>query len=127
MNVTHTPLPWHDLYGQYVIPVSHINRRIGGSTNKQHDRDEFAHVICKIERNSNRFSADEASANAALIVKAVNAHDSLLASLKALYGVLDAFGDMPDGLIAPSAWKGYQAEEKLEAARAALAAAGEQV
>lgn len=110
MNVTHSPLPWKHYAEDNIICPSNGTGRILEWT----------------PRSAN-VSVAERDANADFIVKAVNAHDSLLASLKALYGVLDAFGDMPDGLIAPSAWKGYQAEEKLEAARAALASAGEQV
>ena len=88
----HTPTPWSEVWAQYIIPANHQDRKIGGSTNSKQDREEFAHVICKMERNRNHFTADEATANAEFIVRACNSHNQLVESVKALLGCMSLAG-----------------------------------
>lgn len=78
----HTSTPWSSWNDHVIIPAAHAGRKIGGSTNNKEDREDFAHEICRISRNSNHYTADEASANAAFIVKACNSHDALVEALK---------------------------------------------
>jgi hypothetical protein len=55
-------------------------------------------------------------------VEAVRAAD--LDAIKAAIDALDAFGNLPDSMIHPSAWNQYDAEVKIKAAREALSKLG---
>ena len=119
----HTATPWASWNDHVIIPADHMGRKIGGSTNKKENREDFAHEICRIGRNSNHFSADEASANCEFIVRVVNSHDQLVDALKALIKAPKPaqFGS------AANFYRDQEAHDKaIQLASAALAAAGEQ-
>jgi hypothetical protein len=42
-----SPGPWGTAFDRYIIPASHLGRRIGGSTNPHDDFENFAHVIAE--------------------------------------------------------------------------------
>lgn len=96
MSKEHTPTPWVAIWNEYIIPAGHVDRRIGGSTNKAEDMEHFAHVVCRIDRNSNRFSAEHANSNAAFIVKAVNSHERLCTLASALLRSIEWAKDNED-------------------------------
>ena len=105
MNVTHTPTPWaNDGYGS-----------LRGADGRQVD--VWGLSVAYAQRSP------ETEGNAAFIVKAVNAHDRLKAALEDMIEwarlVSDEYIDGSD------LRKEYL--ESLKEARAALAAAGEQV
>lgn len=110
----HTPTPWMQLHGRWVIPTKHADRKIGGSTNKTQDRDDYAACICITGDNPNRFKDGEPEANAVFIVHAVNSHEKLKNALKLALKMIE--DEVADGKFT----------EQAALAREALDAAGEQ-
>lgn len=91
LKAEHSPLPWavHPTWRECVIPASDAHKSIGGSVDEIEDRERFATLIARMEGNDlSRFAHDrqrrkEMHGNAALIVRAVNAHDALYNACKA--------------------------------------------
>lgn len=109
-NAVHTPTPW-------------FAKRSGWSTVYIEARIRPGILQEVAACGPTEAGMEQQDANAAFIVRACNAHDQLVAALKAVTDVLDAFGNLPDGLMHPSPWNQHKVEEKVAAARAALAAA----
>lgn len=83
-----TPRPWvaHKQWPAYIIPASDAEKRLGGSVDADHDRNVYATIIARANHDERGFAHDttkaQAAANAALIVRAVNAHEALVEALK---------------------------------------------
>lgn len=76
-----TPTPWVAIWkGQYIVPSDHAKRAIGCSIDCDYDRDHYAQEIASLRDDDH--GRGSAEANAAFIVKAVNAFDDLTAALK---------------------------------------------
>ncbi len=77
MNTKHTPLPWVFAYGAIYRDLPNLQAENSGIRIAQMDRNE-PHTM-PVERD----------ANAAYIVKAVNAHDELVGALENAIAALD--------------------------------------
>lgn len=120
----HTPTPWMHLDGRWIIPVSQQDRKIGGSTNKSEDRENYAAEICFMRDNETRFKKGEVRANAEFIVRACNSHDQLVAALKDAKILLELNGvDLKDAADYGNGEHAYQTVRRIHEA---LSAAGEQ-
>jgi hypothetical protein len=95
VSAQHTPGPWAPItgfgYKAYVVPLSHVGRRIGGSENPTEDRDEFAQQICATL--SDPYGRGDNEANARLIAAAPD----LRSALQAILATLDDESDVCDG------------------------------
>jgi hypothetical protein len=79
--VDHTSVPWASIWGgRYIVPANHAKRPIGGSVHLESDRDRYAQQIAYLL--DDRHGRGNASGNADAIIRAVNAHDELVATLK---------------------------------------------
>jgi hypothetical protein len=102
-----TPRPWavHQQWRDRVIPASDLGKRIGGSSDEDHDRAAYALVLARTtgEREFTKFAhratKAEGEANAALIVRAVNSHDDLVEALHNMVALAAPhFSDAPQML-----------------------------
>lgn len=113
----HTPTPWAAILGgRYIVPDAHRTRAVGGADNRDVDRDYYAQLIASLRDDDHERGT--ASANAAFIVQACNAHADLIAALTELRDY------------AASVWFDFdeasatdEERELLQRARAALAKA----
>ncbi len=101
MTIKHTPTPW----------ICH-GLEITGTNDK---RKNFAHGVCTVDNDDDRQGNGVSRANAALIVRAVNAHDELVKALRKVEGHFENF-EMSGEL-------GGDEKDCLDAIRAALAKA----
>jgi hypothetical protein len=53
-----TPGAWAN-WGRHIIPEAHWQRRLGGSTDKERDREDYAHLICRVD---GKYQPDHANA-----------------------------------------------------------------
>lgn len=88
-RVEHTPTPWaaSRLWPTQIVSFDHVNRPMGGSIFEDEDRDRFALVIASCPVNAysgfaHEIAPAQVKANAAFIVRAVNAHDDLVNALE---------------------------------------------
>ena len=79
---THEPTsrPWAVFWDGMIGPSAHVGRPLGGAVNDTVDRDQYAQQICRVHHD--RHGRGDLAANADFIVRAVNSHDALLASLE---------------------------------------------
>lgn len=89
VRVEHTPTPWaaSRLWPTKIVNLSHVDRPMGGSIFEDEDRNRYALVIadCPVNASSgfaHAIAPAQAKANAAFIVRAVNAHDDLVKALE---------------------------------------------
>ena len=75
-----TPRPWAVSYSGDIIPAEHLDRKIGGSADRQRDRDYYAHIILRAPDDPH--GRGDAAAHVALAVRAVNVHDGLVEALE---------------------------------------------
>lgn len=120
-NTKHTPTPWH--YGKMSGWGGLCILRRPGAEYGPEGVIGDAPIAIVVEKAAHWENSYPVEANAAFIVKAVNSHEQLVAALRQVADVLDAFGNLPDGMMHPSPWNDHKAEDKIKAARAALAAA----
>ena len=89
----HSPLPWavHPRFRCVIVPLGDIDKSVGGASDPDIEAAEYAKDLANTEMPScdrfpefhrSRVWKAEAIANAAFIVRAVNAHAELLAALK---------------------------------------------
>ncbi len=76
-----------NIYGAYVVPVEHVHRLVGGSSDPAFDRDNYAQKIASL--GADRHGRGLPLANARRIVQCWNAHDSLARSLADMIDWLD--------------------------------------
>jgi hypothetical protein len=119
-NTKHTPLPWIAVGSYWIIPATHQERAIGGSTNAKDHVEKFAHVIATVEQDEKRFTHEQVEANAAFIVRAVNSHEQLVTALHQILDTKPAYGMNPNAVVGSPHAIGWNVHD---IARAALAAA----
>lgn len=116
----HTPLPWRDPGEHALTGYGDINHVIVGADGRDIGS---LYANCFASGHMEDLpTVEQASANAALIVKAVNNHDALVKALKDIFEVGDGWGRHSAAKPAGTTGEGHAKCREL--ARAALNAVG---